>query len=79
MFNHQCPTPARRSMPALCVKPICDDLPAMADLNLQVFEELQQAQARIDAALALLSSGQSIAFQTIPQLRKALVDALTQA
>jgi len=58
---------------------MAEDLPTMADLNLQVFEELQQAQARINAALALLSSGQTIAFQTIPQLRKALVDALTNA
>jgi hypothetical protein len=39
-----------------------DDLPLMADLNAQMLQELQQAQARIDAALALLSAGQSIAF-----------------
>lgn len=58
---------------------MAEDLPTMADLNLQVFEELQQAQARIDAALALLRSDQALTFQTIPQLRKALVDALTHA
>lgn len=55
-------------------------LPTMADLNLQVFEELQQAQARIEAALALLrDDGYAATFQTLGQYRASLIKTLAQA
>jgi len=53
-----------------------DALPLMADLNTQMLEELQEAQARIDLALALLDPVNIITYQTTIQLRQALVLAL---
>jgi hypothetical protein len=57
-----------------------DQLPAMADLNLQAIEELEQAQARIKSALALLrDDGHAATFQTLGQYRAALIKTLTTA
>jgi hypothetical protein len=54
-----------------------DDLPLMADLNAQMLQELQQSQARIDAALAhLRDDGHAATFHTLGQYRAALIRLL---
>ena len=54
-----------------------DTLPDMADLNLQMFEELKQAQARIATALELLRPEVWMTLQSRERHLAALIKALT--